>query len=129
MSKIPTEFKGVTAQTKANVYFEGRVVSHTLLFPDGTKKTLGLIFPGRYHFGTDKAERMELVAGQCTVANRMEQRRHSLTARVRALRSLPSLVSRFRLLPASVSIFARTSEHYGNNMPATLVVHSPRLLE
>ena len=67
MSKIPTEFKGVTALAKANVYFEGRVVSHTLMFPDGSKKTLGLIFPGRYHFGTDKAERMELVAGQCTV--------------------------------------------------------------
>jgi len=53
--------------TKANVYFDGKVVSHTLLFPDGSKKTLGLIYPGKYHFGTDKAERMELVAGDCTV--------------------------------------------------------------
>lgn len=64
---IPTEFRGVTAVTKANVYFEGKVVSHSLLFPDGTKKTLGLIYPGRFHFGTDKAERMEIVAGQCSV--------------------------------------------------------------
>lgn len=64
---IPTQFPGVTAVTKANVYFDGRVVSHSLIFPDGSKKTLGLIYPGTYHFGTDKAERMEVVAGSCTV--------------------------------------------------------------
>jgi purine/pyrimidine-nucleoside phosphorylase len=67
MANIPTELRGVTALTKANVYFDGKVVSHSLLFPDGSKKTLGLIYPGRFHFGTDKAERMEIVAGQCTV--------------------------------------------------------------
>jgi uncharacterized protein YaiE (UPF0345 family) len=67
MATIPTEFKGVTAVTKANIYFEGKVVSHTVLFPDGSKKTLGLIYPGKFHFGTDKAERMEIVAGACTV--------------------------------------------------------------
>src|SRR5437868_2146292 len=64
---IPTEFRGVTAVAKANVYFDGKVVSHTILFPDGSKKTLGLIYPGKFHFGTDKAERMEIVAGQCVV--------------------------------------------------------------
>lgn len=64
---IPTEFKGVTAVTKANVYFEGKVVSHSILFPDGSKKTLGLIYPGKFHFGTAKAERMEIVAGACQV--------------------------------------------------------------
>src|SRR6185436_7853077 len=67
MSSIPTEFRGVTAVTKANVYFEGKVVSHSILFPDGSKKTLGLIYPGKFHFGTDKAERMEIVAGECSV--------------------------------------------------------------
>jgi len=67
MATIPSEFRGVTALTKANVYFEGKVISHTLLFPDGSKKTLGLIYPGKYHFGTDKAERMELVSGECAV--------------------------------------------------------------
>ena len=67
MKKIPTEFPNVTAVTKANVYFDGKVVSHSILFPDGSKKTLGLIYPGKFHFGTDKAERMEIVAGQCTV--------------------------------------------------------------
>lgn len=67
MSAIPAEFANVTAVTKANVYFDGKVVSHSLLFADGSKKTLGLIYPGSYHFGTDKAERMEIVAGACEV--------------------------------------------------------------
>ena len=67
MATIPAQFNGVTAVTKANVYFDGKVVSHTVLFPDGSKKTLGLIYPGKFHFGTDKAERMEIVAGACTV--------------------------------------------------------------
>jgi purine/pyrimidine-nucleoside phosphorylase len=67
MASIPKEFQDVTAVTKANVYFEGKVVSHTLLFPDGSKKTLGLIYPGPFHFGTDKSERMEIVAGSCQV--------------------------------------------------------------
>ena len=67
MSSIATEFQGVTALTKANVYFDGQVVSHSILFADGSKKTLGLIYPGKYHFGTDKAERMEIVAGHCSV--------------------------------------------------------------
>jgi uncharacterized protein YaiE (UPF0345 family) len=67
MSSIPAEFRGVTAVAKANVYFDGKVVSHSILFPDGTKKTLGLIYPGKFHFGTDQAERMEIVAGTCVV--------------------------------------------------------------
>ncbi|WP_395743151.1 pyrimidine/purine nucleoside phosphorylase [Prosthecobacter sp.] len=67
MSAIPAEFSGVTAVTKANVYFDGKVVSHSILFPDGSKKTLGLIYPGDFHFGTAKAERMEIVAGDCVV--------------------------------------------------------------
>jgi purine/pyrimidine-nucleoside phosphorylase len=67
MATIPDEFRGVTVLTKANVYFEGKVVSHALIFPDGSKKTLGLIYPGQYHFGTDKAERMELMSGHCAI--------------------------------------------------------------
>ncbi|MBI5381569.1 MAG: pyrimidine/purine nucleoside phosphorylase [Opitutae bacterium] len=64
---LPTRFTGVTVHTKANVYFDGRVVSHTVLLPDGAKKTLGLIYPGSYHFGTGAPERMEIVAGACRV--------------------------------------------------------------
>ncbi len=67
MSGVPERFNDVSAVTKANVYFDGKVVSHTLHFPNGSKKTLGLIYPGKYHFGTDAAERMEIVAGKCSV--------------------------------------------------------------
>lgn len=67
MSQIAKEFSGVTAVTKANVYFEGKVVSHTILLASGEKKTLGLIYAGAFHFGTDAAERMEIVAGACRV--------------------------------------------------------------
>ncbi len=63
----PVDFKNVTAIAKANVYFDGKVVSHSIIFPDGSKKTLGLIYPGKFHFGTEKAERMEIIAGSCTV--------------------------------------------------------------
>jgi uncharacterized protein YaiE (UPF0345 family) len=59
----PTQFSGVTVHTKANVYFDGRVVSHTIVFSTAEKKTLGLIYPGSYHFGTGAPERMEIVAG------------------------------------------------------------------
>ena len=67
MPNSPERFENVTAVAKANVYFEGKVVSHTLLFPDGSKKTLGLIYPGQYHFGTQAPERMEIIAGNCSV--------------------------------------------------------------
>lgn len=67
MPSLPTQFAGVTVVTKANVYFDGNVVSHTVLFADNTKKTLGLIRPGSYHFGTEAPERMEIVAGSCRV--------------------------------------------------------------
>ena len=52
---------------KANVYFDGKVVSHTVHTPDGTKKTVGLIYPGAYKFDTGQPERMEIVAGSCRV--------------------------------------------------------------
>jgi purine/pyrimidine-nucleoside phosphorylase len=67
MSEIPEQFVGVTAVIKANIYFDGNVVSHAIIFPDGSKKTLGLIFPGEYHFNTDAAEKMQIVAGFCRV--------------------------------------------------------------
>ena len=67
MPEVPERFIGVTAVAKANVYFDGRVVSHAIIFPDGSKKTLGLIYPGKYHFNTEAAEKMEIVAGRCEV--------------------------------------------------------------
>ena len=40
----------------ANIYFDGKVISHALVTAEGDKKKLGLIFPGEYHFGTELAE-------------------------------------------------------------------------
>jgi purine/pyrimidine-nucleoside phosphorylase len=67
MANLPSQFSGVTVVTKANVYFDGKVVSHSVVLADGSKKTLGLIYPGSYHFGTGAPERMEIVAGKCSV--------------------------------------------------------------
>jgi uncharacterized protein YaiE (UPF0345 family) len=61
------EFSQVAAVAKANVYFDGKVVSHTIRLADGSRKTLGLIYPGSYHFGTEAAERMEITDGFCEV--------------------------------------------------------------
>jgi len=63
----PDRFENVTAVCKANVYFDGRVVSHSVLFADGSRKTLGLIFPGSFKFDTGAPEKMEIVAGSCRV--------------------------------------------------------------
>lgn len=67
MSDVTMELKGVTVVAKANVYFDGKVVSHTIRLADGARKSVGVIYPGKFHFGTDKAERMEIVAGECEV--------------------------------------------------------------
>ena len=63
---MPTEtLANVTVSTAANVYFDGRCVSHSLQLPDGNKKSIGVILPGTLRFNTAAAERMECVAGQC----------------------------------------------------------------
>ena len=61
------EFSPVTAHAKANVYFEGNVLSHTIILNDGSKKTLGIIRHGSYHFGTAAAELMQITDGSCEV--------------------------------------------------------------
>ncbi len=63
-------FENVSVQKKANVYFGGQCVSHTVIFQDGTRKTLGLIFPTNgtsLNFNTNAAELMEINAGVCRV--------------------------------------------------------------
>jgi uncharacterized protein YaiE (UPF0345 family) len=56
-------FDEVTVIKKANVYFDGKVTSRTVLFADGSKRTLGIMLPGEYEFGTAEKETMELLAG------------------------------------------------------------------
>lgn len=62
-----SQFEGVTVVKEANIYFGGQVTSRTVLFADGTKKTLGIMMPGEYEFGTADAEVMEIMAGELTV--------------------------------------------------------------
>ena len=50
------QIKNVSLTLKANIYFDGGVISHTLITPEGTRKTVGLIRPGTYHFNTDAPE-------------------------------------------------------------------------
>jgi uncharacterized protein YaiE (UPF0345 family) len=57
----------VSVIKKANVYFDGKCVSHTVLFADGSRKTIGVIFPSQLVFNTSAPETMEIVAGTCKV--------------------------------------------------------------
>lgn len=59
-----SEFNNVTVTREANVYFNGNVTSRTVTFADGSTKTLGIMMPGEYTFGTAKPELMEILAGQ-----------------------------------------------------------------
>jgi uncharacterized protein YaiE (UPF0345 family) len=61
------EFHNVTAVKKANVYFDGKVTSRTVLFPNGEKKTLGIMLPGDYEFSTGDKEIMEILGGSMDV--------------------------------------------------------------
>jgi hypothetical protein len=60
-------FEGVTVVKQANVYYDGKVTSRTVLFADGTRKTLGIMLPGDYDFGTEAPEVMEVLAGEMKV--------------------------------------------------------------
>ena len=62
-----SEYKNVTATKAANIYFEGKVTSRTLTFEDGATKTLGIMLPGDYEFGTEAAEIMEVLSGDLDV--------------------------------------------------------------
>ncbi len=63
-----SEFTNVTVIKKANVYFDGKVVSRTVVFADGSKKTLGIRQPGEYEFNTGDKELMEIISGELAVA-------------------------------------------------------------
>ncbi len=62
-----SQFENVSVIKQANVYFDGKCVSHTVQFADGTKKTLGVILPSSLTFNTAAPEVMEGVGGTCRV--------------------------------------------------------------
>ena len=62
-----SEFRNVTVVKKAKVYFDGKVTSRTVVFGDGSKKTLGVMLPGEYEFNTADKEVMEILSGDLEV--------------------------------------------------------------
>ena len=62
-----SQFNNVSVVSKANVYFDGKCVSHSIMLADGTKKSVGVIMPSILTFNTGAAEIMESVAGLCRV--------------------------------------------------------------
>ena len=61
------EFGNATVTKKASVYFDGAVTSRTVIDKDGTRRTLGIMMPGSYTFGTELAEHMEILDGDVEV--------------------------------------------------------------
>ncbi|MBK7953954.1 MAG: pyrimidine/purine nucleoside phosphorylase [Candidatus Accumulibacter sp.] len=62
-----SKFAQVSVVKQANVYFDGKCVSHTILLADGSRKTLGVILPSTLRFTTGAREVMEGVGGSCRV--------------------------------------------------------------
>lgn len=60
-------FKNVSIVKKANVYYDGKVTSRTVMFETGEKKTLGVMMPGEYEFSTSDKELMEIMAGKMDI--------------------------------------------------------------
>ncbi|MBK6756579.1 MAG: pyrimidine/purine nucleoside phosphorylase [Moraxellaceae bacterium] len=62
-----SQFDNVSVVKKANVYFDGKCVSHTVIVGNGTRKTVGVIFPSTLVFNTGAPEIMEVIGGKCRV--------------------------------------------------------------
>lgn len=62
------KFENVAVGKKANVFFDGKCVSHSVYFADGSRKTVGVIMPGsQLTFNVGAPELMEITAGECSV--------------------------------------------------------------
>ena len=64
---MSTQFDNVSVIKKANLYFDGKCVSHNIVLADGSKKSVGVIFPSSLVFNTGAPEIMELNAGKCRI--------------------------------------------------------------
>ncbi|MCP4135955.1 MAG: pyrimidine/purine nucleoside phosphorylase [bacterium] len=60
-------FDNISIIKKANIYYDGQVTSRTINFPDGSHKTLGIMMPGEYEFGTEAQELMEVLGGEMKI--------------------------------------------------------------
>ncbi|UTJ07744.1 pyrimidine/purine nucleoside phosphorylase [Arcobacter roscoffensis] len=59
--------KSVDLVKKANIYFDGNVTSRSFVDSNGEDKSLGIMMPGEYNFGTNAAELMEILDGEVEV--------------------------------------------------------------
>ena len=62
-----SQFDNVAVVREANIYFDGQVTSRSVIFQDGSRKTLGIMLPGEYEFNTDEKEIMEIISGDLEV--------------------------------------------------------------
>ena len=62
-----TEHINASVRTRANVYFDGKCVSHSLELADGSKKSVGVILPSTLKFTTGAPEVMDVVDGVCRI--------------------------------------------------------------
>ena len=62
-----SKFKKVIVTKEANIYYDGKVTSRTIEFEDGSIKSLGIMLPGEYTFGTNEAEIMEILSGELDI--------------------------------------------------------------
>jgi len=74
------QFQNVTLKAAANVYFDGKCVSHTFHLADGTRKSAGVILPSTLTFTTAAPEIMECVGGRCRVRIGGESGWHAVEA-------------------------------------------------
>jgi len=61
------KFENITIKKEANIYYDGKVTSRSVEFADGEVKSLGIMLPGEYTFGTNEAEIMEMISGELEV--------------------------------------------------------------
>ena len=58
------KYENVDVDKLANIYFKGNVISRNIFLQDGSRKTLGVMLPGKYEFNTDSRELMEITSGK-----------------------------------------------------------------
>ncbi|MBA1366105.1 pyrimidine/purine nucleoside phosphorylase [Burkholderia gladioli] len=61
------QYDKVSVLKTANIHFGGKCVSRLVMFPDGSRATLGVIFPSVLSFDVKRRETMEIIAGECRV--------------------------------------------------------------
>tara|TARA_A200000113_G_C8734247_1_gene312603 strand:+ start:222 stop:539 length:318 start_codon:yes stop_codon:yes gene_type:complete len=58
------KYENVDVDKLANIYFKGNVISRNIFLQDGSRKTLGVMLPGKYEFNTDARELMKITSGK-----------------------------------------------------------------